>query len=456
MRTKWIVVPAVLAMCSMRMVGQSSAQIRKAFGTQTKSETPDQPSVLRPVFANIEEGAVIHYQKAMEAWEDHDAAEAAKEFKLASDSAPKNAIVWYDLAVAESRSGDLNHARDHLSMAYSVGLPKIPDATLLEDTLSNAIDKDRETPSVATPPPRIVGQSTRATSATRRASKTAENRSAILSPDEREAQKHYRISLEALKHDDFATAADELKIASELAPGNALIWYNLAVVDSKQGDSAQSALDHLQKATSLGLPKAMRNDADELEAKLSYQVLRDAKNDALLDKLIGLAKQVDSQLGKPLSECPSANTYNTFSTYKLRKPEKGKTVLVIEVQKSNQLSPGMNPSNQPYFPLDTANLALQFELADVSADITISEGSLYVCGQSAPGYDVNIHTTGSRSVHITGSTYRYDAWGGEHANTTTPIDLYDDKVGLTFFRRDLAEEVVKSLSDAIRLRGEIK
>jgi hypothetical protein len=101
--------------------------------------------------------------------------------------------------------------------------------------------------------------------------KSASGQSATLTPQETEAQKHYRIALEAIKNNDFTTASDELKTAADLAPRNALIWYNLAVVESKKGDS-KPALDHLHKATSLGLPRTLQNDADVLEAKLSYEV----------------------------------------------------------------------------------------------------------------------------------------------------------------------------------------
>jgi Tfp pilus assembly protein PilF len=91
--------------------------------------------------------------------------------------------------------------------------------------------------------------------------RTAGTTATALTPEQKEAQKHYRIALEALKNNDFSTAADELIAASKLAPKNALIWYNLAVVESKKGDSA-SALQHLHKAQSLGLPKSVQDDAD--------------------------------------------------------------------------------------------------------------------------------------------------------------------------------------------------
>jgi hypothetical protein len=101
--------------------------------------------------------------------------------------------------------------------------------------------------------------------------KSASGQSATLTPQEKEAQKHYRIALEAIKNNDFTTASDELKTAADLAPKNALVWYNLAVVESKKGDSAP-ALEHVQKAERLGLPKNLQNDADQLEAKLSYEI----------------------------------------------------------------------------------------------------------------------------------------------------------------------------------------
>jgi hypothetical protein len=100
--------------------------------------------------------------------------------------------------------------------------------------------------------------------------KLASAQTPALTPEEREAQKHYRIAQEALKNNDLSIAADELDQAAQLAPKNAIIWYNLAQVESKKGDSA-SALQHLQKAESLGLPKSVQDNAAQLDAKLSYE-----------------------------------------------------------------------------------------------------------------------------------------------------------------------------------------
>ena len=74
---------------------------------------------------------------------------------------------------------------------------------------------------------------------------------------ERDARKHYLVALEAIQNDDLAVATDELNRAAALAPGNALIWYNLAVVESKKGES-KAALEHLHKATALGLPASQQ------------------------------------------------------------------------------------------------------------------------------------------------------------------------------------------------------
>lgn len=110
-----------------------------------------------------------------------------------------------------------------------------------------------------------------------------------LTPQEKEAQKHYRVAVEALKNNDLETALRELNAASGLAPKNAMIWYNLAVVESKNGDSAP-ALEHLKKAETLKLPKNLQNDADEMEAKLTYTLDKDRQ------------KQVEQQKAEMFSQ----------------------------------------------------------------------------------------------------------------------------------------------------------
>jgi hypothetical protein len=109
-------------------------------------------------------------------------------------------------------------------------------------------------------------------------------------PEQREARKHYRTALEALKNDDWDIALKELNSAAELTPKNALIWYNVAVVESKKGDPGP-ALEHLRKAASLGLPKGMQDDADQLEAKLSYAVQKAAEQAEITTCLNGIWRE---------------------------------------------------------------------------------------------------------------------------------------------------------------------
>lgn len=146
--------------------------------------------------------------------------------------------------------------------------------------------------------PWIFGQSSSAPSSEQTPKKSTSAQSAALTPQEKEAQKHYRIALEALKNSDLDTALDELNAAARLAPRNALIWYNLAVVESKRG-GFESSMEHFKKAKSLGLPKSVQNEADQLEAKLSYEMERATKKKP--DQINDGAKEVAAN-GPSLSE----------------------------------------------------------------------------------------------------------------------------------------------------------
>ena len=142
--------------------------------------------------------------------------------------------------------------------------------------------------------------------------------SAALTPAEREAQKHYRIALEALKNNDLDIALQELNTAAEMAPKNALIWYNIAVVESKRGDG-NSGLEHLQKANTLGLPRALRRDADDLEAKLSYAAEKGAKKKAFLDKLAELQNEINGVAVLRSGDCaPNRNSSSPNTTISCR------------------------------------------------------------------------------------------------------------------------------------------
>jgi hypothetical protein len=115
--------------------------------------------------------------------------------------------------------------------------------------------------------PCISGQSSTAASSGQTAKRSENAQSDTLTPQEKDAQNHYRLAVEALKNDDQVTALKELRTAAALAPSNGVIWYNIAVVESKRGDSS-AALVHLRKAVVLGLPKNLQSNAKSLEISL--------------------------------------------------------------------------------------------------------------------------------------------------------------------------------------------
>jgi hypothetical protein len=88
--------------------------------------------------------------------------------------------------------------------------------------------------------------------------------------DEKEAQFHYKVALTALKNKDFNVATRELQIAARLAPKNALVQYDLAVVKSQSGNPTD-ALTYLKRAIDLGtLPDEQAKDAERRLVDLTY------------------------------------------------------------------------------------------------------------------------------------------------------------------------------------------
>jgi hypothetical protein len=105
----------------------------------------------------------------------------------------------------------------------------------------------------------------------------------------KEAQRHYKVALEALGDNNLSIAAEELGRSAALAPSNALVRYYLASVQSRQ-NLPGPALDNLTRAMSLGLPTKESGLAEDLLAKLQYQFKKaeaDASH-ATPQKLIGL------------------------------------------------------------------------------------------------------------------------------------------------------------------------
>jgi len=88
--------------------------------------------------------------------------------------------------------------------------------------------------------------------------------------DLKEAQRHYKVALEALNDHNLGIASQELNRASALAPSNALVRYYLALVQSQQ-NTPGPALENLTRAMSLGLPQKESDLAEDLLAKLQYQ-----------------------------------------------------------------------------------------------------------------------------------------------------------------------------------------
>jgi len=87
--------------------------------------------------------------------------------------------------------------------------------------------------------------------------------------DDVEAKKHYRVGIVALENNDLSIAADQFRQALKLAPNNALIYFQLAIICSKQDDPIDG-LSNLKKARERGLPEKEASAAEELEAKLTY------------------------------------------------------------------------------------------------------------------------------------------------------------------------------------------
>jgi len=87
------------------------------------------------------------------------------------------------------------------------------------------------------------------------------------------AQRHYQTGLAALEKNDLATAEEEMQAAAKLAPKNALIFYKLAVIQSKR-DEWQPALKNIDAARKLGLPKNLEDEALQLAADVITKQLQ--------------------------------------------------------------------------------------------------------------------------------------------------------------------------------------
>lgn len=87
---------------------------------------------------------------------------------------------------------------------------------------------------------------------------------------------HFKIAAEAIKHGDFAVAERELKRSLELAPDNALLFYNLAIVQERL-DRPQEALASIERALKIGLGDSERSSATDLYARITYALEKRAR-----------------------------------------------------------------------------------------------------------------------------------------------------------------------------------
>ena len=62
------------------------------------------------------------------------------------------------------------------------------------------------------------------------------------------AQRHYQAGLAALEKNDLAAAEEEMQAAAQLAPKNAMIFYKLAVIQSKRGEWEAGNQEHIRRA----------------------------------------------------------------------------------------------------------------------------------------------------------------------------------------------------------------
>ena len=87
------------------------------------------------------------------------------------------------------------------------------------------------------------------------------------------AQRHYQAGLAALEKNDLAAAEEEMQAAAQLAPKNAMIFYKLAVIQSKRGEW-EAGIKSISVAQKLGLPKKLRDTANQLGAEMIVKQLQ--------------------------------------------------------------------------------------------------------------------------------------------------------------------------------------
>jgi hypothetical protein len=111
-------------------------------------------------------------------------------------------------------------------------------------------------------------------------------------PDADPAQRHYQAGLAALEKNDLAAAEEEMQAAAKLAPKDAMVFYQLAVIQSKR-EEWEAGIKSISVAQMLGLPKKLEDAANQLGAhmivkRLQAKTADDTKKYAWLDQFYWL------------------------------------------------------------------------------------------------------------------------------------------------------------------------
>jgi hypothetical protein len=232
-----------------------------------------------------------------------------------------------------------------------------------------------------------------------------------------------------------------LKAAVDLTPKNALIWYNLAVVESKEGDSAP-AFEHLQKAENIGLPKALQNDADQLEARLSYDAKRKAKLDTFPVKVQEFQKQVNEGTIMNVHTQNGADSHDRDCAYELTLTDSA-----ILSWKFNDISDRLYSYHADS--LDYGHISFSF--ADLVPEVQIKENQNTFCG---PSYLVTAKAQAPKFFKGTSTHQRFcspSSGTSFMCENFPPVEQDSTEITIPFPTKALAEAAARTLSELILL-----
>jgi hypothetical protein len=265
---------------------------------------------------------------------------------------------------------------------------------------------------------------------------------------EREAEQHFRVAKEALRHDDFNVALEELRKSAELAPRNPLVWYNIAVIESKK-DDAKSAMEHLRKALDLGIPADMEGQADELMAKLTYS----GRKQELSEKLEELRTLMYYGYHSPCSgdrgDFPSGGEGVSYEWSQVSKFEGCRATLSTERIDWHHILRGTfsELKTAKDYQLDLGNLMSEVLITYRDDKCTGSDGEqrypIYVVWASPPAHK---WIPGHLDSLVT-SAFKGHADPDTHSSSSTVWG----RIEVVFLSREQAQNAAKALSKAIEM-----